>query len=86
MAAKGFSKFPPFTGDAICVVARASVAEIANICRLFDLYEGVAYVRTRDPERGIMEFWVSPSFMEYFRLIFEAVGREAPMEIIAEDK
>ena len=50
-----------------------------------DLYEGVAFVRTRDPRRSVVEFWVSPSFEEDFKQIFASLRDQVPMEIIHED-
>jgi len=81
---KGFSSFPPFAGDAACLHAVVKVEAIADLCRIMELYEGVAFIRTRDPDRGIVEFWVSPFFLEDFRQIFEALKKDVPMELISE--
>ena len=86
MAEGGFSGYPPFGKDAVRINARVEVKGIADLCRFMGLYEGVAFVRTSDPERGIVEFWVSPSFLDDFREIFEALRREIPMEILEEEK
>ena len=45
---------------------------IADLCRIIELYEGVCVVRTKDPDQGILEFWVSPSFMQDFQEIIGA--------------
>ena len=86
MAEGDFSGYPPFGKDAIRINARVEVKGIAELSRFMGLYEGVAFVRTSDPERGIVEFWVSPSFLDDFREIFEALRREIPMEILEEEK
>lgn len=85
MPVKRFSRYSPFEKDSIKVEAVAPIGKIADLCRRFDLYEGIAYIRTRDPSRGIIEFWVSPSFIEDFHLIFTELSREIPMELIQEE-
>ena len=85
MIVKRFSHYPPFGKDAIRMEARLSVEAIAPLCRLMDLYEGVAFVRTKDPRQAIVEFWVSPSFLNDFRQIREALHREIPMTMIQEE-
>jgi hypothetical protein len=46
-----------------------------------DIYEGVAFVRTKNPRQAIVEFWVSPFYIEDFRGIIGALKREIPMVI-----
>jgi len=79
---KRFSGYPPFEKDAVRIVARIAPRDIAAFCRMMDLYEGVAFVRTEDPRKALLEFWVSPSFTADFREIFAALRTEIPMEII----
>ena len=85
MGVKRFSGYPHFGKDAIRIEARVQSDAIAELCRIMDLYEGVAFVRTRDPRRSVVEFWVSPSFLEDFQLIIASLKRDVPMEIISED-
>jgi hypothetical protein len=85
MGVKRFSGYPPFGKDAIRIEARVQSDAIAGLCRFMDLYEGVAFVRTRDPRRSVVEFWVSPSFEEDFKQIFASLRDQVPMEIIHED-
>jgi len=84
MSAKRFSSYPPYARDAIRIEARVQSDAIAELCRVMDLYEGVAFVRTRDPRRSVVEFWVSPSFIEDFRQILASLSRDIPMDIIRE--
>ena len=81
-----FSHYPPFEGDAIYMEARVESEDIAVLCRYMDLYEGVAFVRTKDPQRAIVEFWIAPSFMEDFRKIIAALGEEIRMVILQEER
>ncbi|MBN1900703.1 DUF4911 domain-containing protein [Candidatus Sumerlaeota bacterium] len=84
MPDKRFSKYPPFHGDALRFRAQVPPEKIAELCRMMDLYEGVAFVRTENPKEAIVEFWVSPSFLEDFRLIIEDLSRDVPMNFIQE--
>ena len=85
MSVKRFSRYSPFEGDSIKVEAKVPIGRIADLCRRFDLYEGIAYIRTRDPSRGIVEFWVSPSFMDDFHLIFSELQKEIPVELLQKE-
>ena len=85
MSVKRFTRYPPFGRDAIRIEARVQSDAIAELCRFMDLYEGVAFVRTKDPRRSVVEFWVSPSFEEDFKQIIAALRGQAPMEIISGD-
>jgi hypothetical protein len=51
-----------------------------------EIYEGIAFVRTRDPDKGLVEFWISPSFQNDFRDIITAIQQEVSIKIIEEDK
>ena len=86
MAVKRFSKYPGFSGDAIRFEAQVEVEAIAPLCRLMDIYEGVAFVRTKNPRQAIVEFWVSPFYIEDFRGIISALKREIPMVMLEERK
>ena len=79
-----FSKYPPFEKEAFRFRAQVPPERIAELCRMMDLYEGIAFVRTENPKEAIVEFWVSPSFLEDFRQIAEALSREIPITFIKE--
>ena len=79
-----FSKYPPFQKEALRFRAQVPPERIAELCRIMDLYEGIAFVRTENPKQAIVEFWVSPSFLEDFRQIAEALSREIPITFIKE--
>lgn len=79
-----FSKYPPFEKEAIRFRAQVPPKMIAELCRMMDLYEGVAFVRTENPKQAIVEFWVSPSFLEDFHQIVEELSRDIPITFIKE--
>jgi len=81
-----FSHYPPFEGEAVYLEARVENEDIAVLCRYMDLYEGVAFVRTKDPRRSIVEFWVAPSFVEDFRKIIAALEKEIRMVMLDKEK
>lgn len=78
--------YPPFEGDAVRVEALVENKAIANLCRLIALYEGICFVRTKDPRTGLVEFWVSPSFVSDFKEIITAIRDEEniPMTLLEE--
>jgi Domain of unknown function (DUF4911) len=86
MPVKAFSEYPPFEGDCIIIDAIVESQSIAHLCRIMELYEGISFVRTKDPRVGLVEFWVSPSFIDDFRDIFESLAKEISMKIIGEEE
>jgi hypothetical protein len=84
MPDKRFSKYPPFDKEALRLRAKVPPEMIAELCRMMDLYEGVVFVRTENPREAIVEFWVSPSFLEDFNQIVEDLSRDIPMTFIEE--
>jgi hypothetical protein len=72
--------YPPYAKDTETLVARIPSDEIGYVSAVFESYEGIALVRTRDPQCGIIEIWVIPEF----RAIFDAVLGELRSEIAVE--
>ncbi len=80
MPVRRFRNYPPFEKDAVKVCALIEPKHIGDVSRFIEVYEGIALMRTKDPSRGLIEFWVSPSFIDDFEEIFEALRRNVPME------
>ena len=77
-----FRNYPPFAKDSLRICALIEPKLIGEVSRFMEVYEGVALMRTKDPDRGLVEFWVSPSFLKDFREIFEALQSEVSMELV----
>ena len=83
---KAFSTYPTFEKDSVRVLARVPKESIADLCRIIEIYEGICLVRTKDPDQGIIEFWVSPSFTQDFQEIIGAIKDEVNIAIIEEEQ
>jgi len=75
-------RFPPYTQDTETVVARIPPGEIGYVCALFESYEGIALVRTRDPQMGIIELWVIPESRPVFDAVLEELRSEIDFEVL----
>ena len=85
MGRKRFSGYPPLARDAVRIEARVPSEAIAELCRIMDLYEGVAFIRTKDPRRAVVEFFVSPFFLEDFHKILASLRPDVPLEIVRQE-
>ena len=72
----------PYAKDTETVVARIPPDEIGYISAVVESYEGIGIVRTRDPEFGIIEFWVIPEFREAFDALLADLRNEIEIEIL----
>ena len=68
--------------DTETVVARIPPEEIGYVSALVESYEGIAVLRTRDPQIGIVEFWVIPEFRADFETMLEDLRRETDVKIL----
>lgn len=59
--------------------------EIIYIDSLFESYENLAVVRTIDPEEGIIELLVSPSFISETKELLESLKQEIDLEVIEDE-
>ncbi len=74
--------YPPYTKDTETLVVRIPPDEIGYVSALFESYEGMALVRTRDPQSGIIEIWVIPEFRPIFDEVFRELRSEITVEIL----
>jgi hypothetical protein len=74
--------FPPYTTDTETIVARIPADEIGYISSIVESYEGIGIVRTRDPQYGIIEFWVIPEFRSDFDALLRDLRNEMEIEIL----
>jgi hypothetical protein len=45
-------------------------------------YEGIGIMRTRDPELGIIEFWVIPQCRDAFEALLDDLRKEIEVRIL----
>jgi len=70
--------------DLAAVYVRLAPADIAYLKFIFESYETVGFLRTIDPRAATLVVYLVPDFAETGYAILEAVGREIPLERIAE--
>lgn len=74
--------FPPYSKDTETIVARIPPEEIGYVSALVESYEGIGIVRTRDPQCGIIEFWVIVEFRDVFDALLDDLRSEVEVEIL----
>ena len=62
--------------DTRCVLVRVERHDIGLLCSLMAGYEGVAIVRTVDPQQGLVELLVAPAFYTTVLDIIQALAQE----------
>ena len=60
-------------------VDRSDIAYIANI---ISCYEGLALMRTKDPHLAVVEWQVSPDYIEEALALIENLKQEIPVQIV----
>ncbi|OGL48276.1 MAG: hypothetical protein A2161_20625 [Candidatus Schekmanbacteria bacterium RBG_13_48_7] len=60
-------------------VNRRDIAYLANIV---SCYEGIALMRTKDPHFAIIEWQVSPDFLDETLALIESLKKELSIEIV----
>ncbi|MCX8037748.1 MAG: DUF4911 domain-containing protein [Candidatus Sumerlaeia bacterium] len=74
---------PPYSGgDTETLVARVAPDEIGYLGAIVESYEGIGIMRTRDPQFGIVEFWIIPEFREVFCALLDDLRKETEIEIL----
>lgn len=68
--------------DTIALSVQIPSREIAFLTFVLDSYEGVATIRTVDPEKGIVELMVSPHQKEEIKEILSSLGDEFPIRYL----
>lgn len=80
-SAQRFSKLPPHDGSTpIIRVYQLPQPAIQYITALVEAYDGIGLVRTLDEDRGIIECWLMPDFVEEYERIFRAVAQCWPIQ------
>lgn len=60
-------------------LARVPPHEIGFLNSIIEAYEGIGMLRTRDPKRGVVEFWMIPDFKDVFLELIEELRRDIPI-------
>ncbi len=58
--------------------------DIAYLKFIMESYEGMAVVRTRDPSEAVVELMVAPGWEEDVHQVLEGLGKEIPIELLAD--
>jgi len=69
--------------DTRCVLVRVERHDIGLLCSLMAGYEGVAIVRTVDPQQGVVVLLVAPAFYTTVLDIVQALSQEMPLSLLA---
>lgn len=67
--------------DVIIIKARVVPHEIGYLNAQLDACEGIAVVRTVDPQEGRIVFWVSPDLLDEFYAFVQAIQEDVPLEL-----
>ena len=68
--------------DTCCVLVRVERHDIGLLCSLMAGYEGLAIVRTVDPQQGLVELLVAPAFYTTVLDIKQALAQEMPLYLL----
>jgi hypothetical protein len=66
--------------DTIPLIIKIPPQEIAFFSFIMESYEGVAVVRTLDPQEGVVELMVSPHFQQELAAILADLDRQFPVQ------
>lgn len=72
--------------DTIRILARIAKKEIIYVNSLMEAYEGMAVMRTVNAERGLVEFQVSPHYLDDMQLLLKALSREISITLLKTDE
>lgn len=91
---KRFASWPAVSTETRTLVLRVAPERIGYVSAVFESYEGLAVVRTRDRLTGLLELWIMPgqtaiveSILHEFRAEFsvERIREEAGHPDLADD-
>lgn len=68
--------------DSMPLTVKTEKRHIAYVNFIVEAYDGMAIIRTTDPEAGLLEVLVSPDFLADFRRVADALDREVGFKII----
>lgn len=66
--------------DTVTFRARIPPEQIGYVNAILDAHEGIAVMRTRNRNRGTVEFWVAPAVVDDFKQIMAGIGEEVAIE------
>lgn len=76
-----FSSLPPHDGARpIIRVYQLAQPAIQFITALVEAYDGIGLVRTLDEERGIIECWLMPDYVQQYEQIIRSVAEQWPIQ------
>ena len=68
--------------DALVLKVKTEKKHIAYVNFIVEAYDGMAVIRTADPQEGLLEVLVSPDFEADFRELATKLDKEVPFKII----
>lgn len=71
--------------DSTVLRVKTERKHIAYVNFIVEAYEGMAVIRTADPQAGLLEVLVSPDFVNEFRELATNLDKEVPFRIIEQD-
>lgn len=71
--------------DSLALNVKTEKKHIAYVNFIVEAYDGMAVIRTADPQAGLLEVLVSPDFEADFRELAANLGKEVPFKIIEQD-
>lgn len=69
--------------DSLVFKVKTEKRHIAYANFIVEAYDGMAVIRTADPEQGLLEVLVAPDFEQDFINLAAALGKEIPFRILA---
>ena len=71
--------------DSIALRVKTEKKYIAYVNFIVEAYDGIAVIRTADPQEGLLEVLVSPDFVSEFRELASAIDHEVPFKIVEQE-
>jgi len=68
--------------DSLALKVKTEKKHIAYVNFIVEAYDGMAVIRTADPQAGLLEVLVSPDFEADFRELAKIIDKETPFKII----
>jgi hypothetical protein len=68
--------------DSLVFNVKTEKRHIAYASFIIEAYDGIAIVRTADPEAGLLEVLVAPDYEMDFRSLADALDREVGFKIL----
>jgi hypothetical protein len=68
--------------DSLALMVKTEKKHIAYVNFIVEAYEGMAVIRTANPQAGLLEVLVSPDFETDFRELASNLDREVPFKIM----